>query len=40
VVKDFNFNSLREQVSPMALKLREQRSGMAFKVDTKTFNRW
>jgi len=35
VIKDFNFNSLREQVSPMALKLREQRSGMAFKVDTK-----
>jgi len=35
VVKDFNFNSLREQVSPMALKLREQRSGMAFKVETK-----
>ena len=35
VVKDFNFNSLREEVSPVALFLEQQRSGMAFKVDTK-----
>jgi len=35
VVKDFNFSSLREQVSPVALFLREQRGAMAFKVETK-----
>lgn len=32
VVKDFNFNSLREQVTPLALFLREDRGSMAFKV--------
>ncbi|HEY8958334.1 ABC transporter permease [Chitinophaga sp.] len=32
VVKDFNFNSLREQVTPLALFLRENRGSMAFRV--------
>lgn len=32
VVKDFNFNSLREQVTPLALFLREDRGSMAFRI--------
>ncbi|MBC9934483.1 ABC transporter permease [Chitinophaga qingshengii] len=32
VVKDFNFNSLREEVTPLALMLRENTGSMAFRV--------
>jgi putative ABC transport system permease protein len=32
VVKDFNFNSLREQVTPLALFLQEDRGSIAFRV--------
>ncbi|NML40333.1 FtsX-like permease family protein [Chitinophaga sp. G-6-1-13] len=32
VVKDFNFNSLREQVTPLALFLHEDRGSMAFRI--------
>jgi putative ABC transport system permease protein len=35
VVKDFNFNSLREQVTPMALMLKEERGAIAMRVTTK-----
>ncbi|MBC9909039.1 ABC transporter permease [Chitinophaga varians] len=32
VVKDFNFNSLREQVTPLALFLHEDKGSMAFRI--------
>jgi putative ABC transport system permease protein len=35
VVKNFNFNSLREQVTPLALFLREQNGSIAFRINTK-----
>lgn len=34
VVKDFNFNSLREQVTPVAFFLGEQKSKIAFRINT------
>ncbi|WEK34851.1 MAG: ABC transporter permease [Candidatus Pseudobacter hemicellulosilyticus] len=34
VFKDFNFNSLRQQVSPMALYLHEERGSIAFRINT------
>lgn len=34
VVKNFNFNSLREQVTPLALMLDKQNGSMAFRVNT------
>jgi len=34
VVKNFNFSSLREQVSPLALFLREQNGRIAFRINT------
>lgn len=48
IVKDFNFNSLREEVSPMGLFLREERGNLAFRIrtsDTKSLinqieNKW
>ncbi len=38
VVKDFNFNSLREQVTPLALFFREQKSKIAFRISTKSIS--
>jgi putative ABC transport system permease protein len=32
VIKDFNFNSLREQVAPMVLSLRQDNGGMALRI--------
>ncbi|MBN9382107.1 MAG: ABC transporter permease [Chitinophagaceae bacterium] len=48
VVKDFNFNSLREQVSPLAMRWRRENSRIAIKTATKNIpglitqieNRW
>jgi putative ABC transport system permease protein len=35
IVKNFNFNSLREQVTPLALLWKRQPGGMALRIDTK-----
>ncbi len=35
VVKDFNFNSLRQQVTPMGLFLQEEKGDIAFRINTK-----
>jgi putative ABC transport system permease protein len=35
VVKDFNFSSLREQVTPLALRLQNQRGSIAVRINTK-----
>ncbi|MES1217349.1 MAG: ABC transporter permease, partial [Bacteroidota bacterium] len=35
VVKNFNFNSLREQVTPLALFLREENGSIAFRINSK-----
>ncbi|HTS43447.1 MAG TPA: ABC transporter permease [Puia sp.] len=35
VVKNFNFNSLREEVTPLVLFLNEQNGNMAFRIDTR-----
>jgi putative ABC transport system permease protein len=34
IVKDFNFNSLREQVTPLALVYREQNGSISFRINT------
>lgn len=34
VIKDFNFNSLREQVAPLVLNLQEDKGGMAVRIGT------
>lgn len=39
VVKNFNFNSLREQVTPLALFLSEQKSKIAIRINTKNIPR-
>jgi len=38
VIKNFNFNTLREQVTPLALMLRENRSKIAIRVNTKNIS--
>ncbi len=35
IVKNFNFNSLREEVTPLALFLHEQNNSIAFRINTK-----
>ena len=34
VIKDFNFNSLRDQVAPMVLNLQQDNRGMAVRIST------
>ena len=34
VIKDFNFNSLRDQVAPLVLKLQQDDRGMAVRIST------
>jgi putative ABC transport system permease protein len=38
IVKNFNFNSLREQVTPLALLYKNQPGGIAIRMDTKNNN--
>jgi putative ABC transport system permease protein len=35
VIKDFNFNSLRDQVAPLVLKLQQDNGGMAIRISTR-----
>jgi putative ABC transport system permease protein len=35
VIKDFNFNSLRDQVAPLVLNLQQDNSGMAVRINTR-----